>query len=465
MAVQPVQIFVDSVLYFVHLKEKRRRGKHERKKGRSVFRVTLVLMKLQSILFYRDSFLHSNISNRNSIKAEVQLADPIDPVLFEDAVKTTMKRYPYYCVTLGSENGEYFFTENNRPVVILNSLASVTFNTEETNMHFVSFGYQDDWIAVNIFHGLTDGAGVYELLRTLLYYYCGARYGIAEDPGNVRLYGQPVSEEELYDPYADLPIKPLRPKPLPGPAVNIMQAIPEADRTPTAFHISVPERLFVEFCVKQDSTPGTMVCLLLCRIIQKLFPDAPEDIRFLLCTNDRKTLNAPKSCLNLVGTLPLDLKREMRGWTLTRQATVFRGMVFAEQYETNALNRAIAMKQLCETIRSLPDDHSRAEFAQNAIRGIAHSACGMVSYVGKSSFPNADPYIRDFRSLTGGSAALGVQIAVAAGFFKFDLIQSFRDDRYVRAFQEELRSYGIPSELVDTAAVDVSKAAFPWLTE
>ena len=152
-----------------------------------MFRVTLVLMKLQSILFYRDSFLHSNISNRNSIKAEVQLADPIDPVLFEDAVKTTMKRYPYYCMTLGSENGEYFFTENNRPVVILNSLASVTFNTEETNMHFVSFGYQDDWIAVNIFHGLTDGAGVYELLRTLLYYYCGARYGIAEDPGNVRL--------------------------------------------------------------------------------------------------------------------------------------------------------------------------------------------------------------------------------------------------------------------------------------
>ena len=208
-----------------------------------------------------------------------------------------------------------------------------------------------------------------------------------------------------------------------------------------------------------------MVCLLLCRIIQKLFPDAPEAIRFLLCTNDRKTLNAPKSCLNLVGTLPLELKREMRGWTLTRQATVFRGMVFAEQHEANALDRAIAMKQLCETIRSLPDDHSRAEFAQNAIRGIAHSACGMVSYVGKSSFPNADPYIRDFRSLAGGSAALGVQIAVAGGFFKFDLIQSFRDDRYVRAFQEELHSYGIPSELVDTAAVDVSKAAFPWLTE
>ena len=70
-------------------------------------------MKLQSILFYRDSFLHSNISNRNSIKAEVQLADPIDPVLFEDAVKTTMKRYPYYCVTLGSENGEYPIQSRN----------------------------------------------------------------------------------------------------------------------------------------------------------------------------------------------------------------------------------------------------------------------------------------------------------------------------------------------------------------
>lgn len=422
-------------------------------------------MKLKSCLLYRDFFLHSNESNRNSMKIEVQLADAIDGVLFKDAVRKTMKRYPYYCVTLGYEEGEYFFAENDRPVVILNSLASPTFNTEETNMHFISFGYKDDWIVINMFHILTDGTGLYSVLRTLLYYYCGERYGVSEEPKNVRLLGQPVSEVEWYDPYQTLKPVPLNPKPMPGPAVNIRKGIPEEDRTSALFHLLVPEKEFMDFCVRHDSTPATMICLLLCRIIHRMFPDAQEAIRFLLCTNDRKFLNAEQSCFNMVGTIPLELKPEMYDWSLTRQATVFRGMVFAETFEKNALVRANETKMLCETIKAIEGEQQRAAFVQQAIGGIVHSICGMVSYVGKSAFPNADPYIRDVRSFAESAAGLGVQLAAFNGSFMLEMIQQFQDDRYIQALRKELEKYGIPTKLCGTFDVSISKANLPWLQD
>ena len=55
------------------------------------------------------------------------------------AVDSTMKRYPYFCVELQKKEEQYIFAENHRPVVI---------------------------------------TGAYEVLRTLLYYYCSERYQI-----------------------------------------------------------------------------------------------------------------------------------------------------------------------------------------------------------------------------------------------------------------------------------------------
>ena len=109
-------------------------------------------MDLKSLLFYRDFYIHDNGNNKCSFKAEIQLDEPIDSAIFEESVTMAMKRYPYYCVTLGEEDGEYYFKENNRPIVIVNSLTAIKLNSEESNGHFISFGYQDDRFAFNVFH-------------------------------------------------------------------------------------------------------------------------------------------------------------------------------------------------------------------------------------------------------------------------------------------------------------------------
>lgn len=60
---------------------------------------------------------------------------------------------------------------------------------------------------LDVFHGMTDGTGAYEILRTLLYYYCSERYQAAPGGEGIRLTGDEIPMEEWADPVrdADLP--------------------------------------------------------------------------------------------------------------------------------------------------------------------------------------------------------------------------------------------------------------------
>ena len=270
----------------------------------------------------------------------------------------------------------------------------------------------------------------------------------------MRLAGDEIREDEWYDPYEGLDSKAPGEPSLPKKAVNILQAIDPNDRISTVHHLSIPEKEFLDFCVERDSTPGTMMGLLLSRVIDKMYPGSKEEIRFMLCTNDRRFLGAPETCLNMVGMVPLE-----------KQATSFRGMVFANTYEENIMRNAVDIKMLCEAIRRINSNKERKDFVHGALSGIVDSACGMISYVGKSRFPNAERHIKDIRTIAEGPSPLGVEIAVANGCFKIDFLQKFKSTCYVEALQDELRSFGIGSELIDSFGLNAPEVELPWLED
>ena len=101
--------------------------------------------------------------------------------------------------------------KNRRPVVITHSLHGVDLNSPESNYHMIAFCWQDNWIILDVFHGMTDGTGAYEIVRTLLYYYCSGRYNVTLNDSGIRLAGDEISQEEWIDPVAgrtDLPTTP-----------------------------------------------------------------------------------------------------------------------------------------------------------------------------------------------------------------------------------------------------------------
>ena len=136
------------------------------------------------------------------IRIRIRMRDLIDFESLNYAVDMTMQRYPYFCVELQKKDGQYIFMDNHRPVVISHSLHGVPLNSQDSNFHMIAFCYLDNWIILDVFHGLTDGTGAYEVIRTLLYYYCSKRYGVGLNDEGIRLVGDDISLEEWDDPVA-----------------------------------------------------------------------------------------------------------------------------------------------------------------------------------------------------------------------------------------------------------------------
>ena len=406
----------------------------------------------------------SSKENPNEIRIRIRMRDLIDPSALRYAVTTTMRRYPYFCVELQKKDGQYVFVDNNRPIVISNSLHGVDLNAEESNYHMIAFAYQDNWIILDVFHGLTDGTGAYEIIRTLLYYYCSERYGIKLNEEGIRLVGDMITQEEWEDPIelaSDLPT-PVRSE-LPKALSIIENAELQIDTVKTVYSISIKESEFVRFSMDNDGSPGTITALLLSRAIAKLFPDANDPIRIALCVNQRKALQKPKAHQSLVGGAMLEYKELLRDWPLERQATAYRGMVFVQTMDERVLAAANGMKIVTQMLLSKETDQERLGIAAHFGKSAEQILTATVSYVGKANYKEAEKYIRDFRTWTGATGKYPlIEIAAVNGRFTLDIIQPFSSPLIVNAFSKELEDNGITYDLQDVTILDVPNIQLPW---
>ena len=400
----------------------------------------------------------------NEIRIRIRMRDLIAPDALRHAVDTTMERYPYFCVELQKKDGQYIFAENHRPVVITNSLHGVALNSEASNFHMIAFCWEDNWIILDVFHGMTDGTGAYEVVRTLLYYYCSERYNVKLNDEGIRLAGDEISEEEWSDPVVnrtDLPIPP-RTGLSNAFSLSASAGLGKDDRH-TVFSIAISESEFMRFNMDNDGSPGTMVSLLLSRAIAKLFPTAENAIRIALCVNQRKALNAPLAHQSLVGGVMLEYKEKMRDWPLDRQATAYRGMVFAQSQEESVLMGVASTSGICRMILSKDSDQERQGIAGYINNLASRIVTATVSYVGKANYREAEKYIRDFRLWTSPSSnGLLIEISAVNGRFTLDFIQQFSSPIYVNAFLKELEENGIVYDLQDVNELELPNIKLPW---
>lgn len=399
------------------------------------------------------------------IRIRIRMRDLVDPDCMRYAVDTTMTRYPYLCVELKTgEGNRWEYADNDRPVVITHSLSGVELNSEASNYHLISFSYQDNWIIMDVSHALTDGTGAYEVVRTFLYYYCSQRYGVTISDDGVRLAGDVITEEEWDDPTekaTDLPTPPRMEMP---PSLNPVTAAQlENDTEKTVYSIAIDEKEFMRFNIQNDGSPATMIALLLSRAVARLYPDRKDVIRVTLALNQRGALGTPKAHQSLVGGVFLEYKDALKDWPIERQATAYRGMVFAQTIREKDLAGVASMKGVNQMLMSKESDQERVGIA-NAIGDMTNRlVTSTVSYVGKAGFQDSEDYIRDFRLWTSSTGtSLLLEISAVGGRFTIDFHQPFSSPLYVNAFLAELEDNGIKYDLQDVMKLELSNIRYPW---
>ncbi len=405
----------------------------------------------------------SNWGHCNVIRMRIRMRDLVEADSMRYAVDLTMSRYPYFCVEL-KKDGEYYLAQNERPIVVTHSLSGVKLNTADSNYHLVSFSYFDNWIIMDISHAITDGTGAYEVIRTFLYYYVSERYGVKLAEEGIRLAGDVVAEEEWRDPVLQVTDLPASAGQQMSKAVNLVKAAGlEEDHQPTVYSIAISENEFMRFNVENDGSPATMVALFLSRAIHRLFPENPDAIRITTAVNQRPALKAPLAHQNLVGGAFLEYKEKMWAWPLDRQATAYRGMIFAQTLEETVLAGLASQNGITQMILSRPSDQERIAAAEMIDEMTNNLITATVSYVGKANYREAEKYIRDFRLWTccTGESVL-IEISAVNGKFTLDFTQPFADPLFVNAFLKELDENGITYDLQDVMRLEIPDVKLPW---
>ena len=396
-----------------------------------------------------------------AVRLIVKLSDPIESAILSHALNQTQKRFPFLSVRLRRDDINLFYEENPAPVVLLNTDERLSLNSEQTNYHVWAVCYKDDRIFLDIYHGISDGTGMYMLLSTLLYYYCAERYGVKDHSG-VRTLIDPIEPEESMDPQDFLPrLDPSEmPRPKTSPAFSLIEDGGMTKSVPNVWDIEIPEDAFLRFTSANDASPGTMVSLLIAQAIDELFPERGKPLTSSYIINGRPMLHAPETHHNCVNTVFFNYSDRIKAMPFDRQCTVYRGITFVQSDELRVLGAMTVGANRNRMVLGMAPTYEARKYAfGQMLDGGRKLFSYMVSYVGKWRFEAVEPYILEFWTHVPVANDFLVEIAAVNSRIFLTIHQNFSEDSVVQGFLNQLGKNAIPYQVKRTMKNDA--AAFP----
>ena len=425
-----------------------------------------------------------------TVRMTLKMRDAVDGDLLRQSVESTRQRYPYYQVKLGirrdAEGTEYFvYEDNSEPWVTSEGEEPVRLIGPKSNYHLLAFCYWDDCIALDFFHCLTDGTGAYNILRTLLYEYSRRRYDATlsrerislpkgvhveriltpEGMGmaNIRVAGDIIGPDEWKDPAAQTKPDHLDPLPLPERqrCINLLtQAKTVVNEAVETVNILVEEQEMMKYVSSGDTSPATLVSLLLTRAIAHLHPGFTEGVPMVaLAINQRPALGCPQACQTLASALRLPLSEEMRGKDLETQQIIFRGMVALQSNDDNVIENFWQTQNTQDMFEKIPTLEGRHQAMAKAFSVASSAATACVSYVGKANLGAAEKYVSEMYTEAYTPYALTIEMSAVGGMFCISLMQRFADDTYLDAFLDELHRIGLTYRIATRHPMTVAPIA------
>ena len=209
-----------------------------------------------------------------------------------------------------------------------------------------------------------------------------------------------------------------------------------------------------------DTSPATLVSLLLTRAIARLHPDVAEGVPMVaLAINQRPALGCPQAGQTMAGSLRLTLNDEMRGMDLELQQTIFRGMVVLQSNEDNVIEGFWQTQNTQDMFEKVPTLDGRHQAMAKAFSVALSAASACVSYVGKANLGAAEQYVSEMYTEVYTPYALTIEMSAVNGTFCISLMQRFADDTYLDAFLDELRQIGISYRIATRHPVTVAPIA------
>jgi len=141
------------------------------------------------------------VTTQSLFRLTAEMAEYVDDECLLDALNYILPRFPSFRVVLRGGLFRHFFDYNNLSPVVRpdNGILFQKINFFTNNYYLFRVSYYKNKINVDYFHGLCDGAGAMEFLKSLVYRYVIERGATPPPPSGIKIAGEPVPEGELED--------------------------------------------------------------------------------------------------------------------------------------------------------------------------------------------------------------------------------------------------------------------------
>lgn len=363
--------------------------------------------------------------------------------ILNQALAETMKRYPYLNTRLVELDGDFYIVRNELRLTARKTKRLASLGHISCGYHLVDITYYEKTIYISWHHALCDGKGIKPFAESLIYYYCKLRYGSRAGSEGIRLSDSGLLPDETVDPnFKSYPYDES------GEPVNVSRdgyAIPEnvieEHDTDYRYSIQIPAASFIKVCKANHATPVILTSLLVSAGIAELYPDFDKPINANIAVDIREALDVPNTFKNCVRSMPLPFEREFLNLPLAEQAKKQRALLNAQKDRENCRRIADASLGMYERLDSLPDYESK-QGMMDFFNGMLINTY-MISYLGKMTLNENAQYVDAVCFYNSGAAGLGVTMLCCGSKFCLNFKQSFKDDKYVKAFCAGLERCGI----------------------
>ena len=366
-------------------------------------------------------FVHSNGNETLTIVLRVALTEEINTAHMQTALEKAAQRYPnFHSVLASGGKGLVYELSNDKPV-LQDGDKKRKLASDELHGFPYCVSCEGNMLKLSVHHGITDGYGATEFIKTLLYYYlkeCGKPVTADE---NIRLLEAPydeAAEEELsHLKYYDKDFKQEQPQFGEVKLFSLKQA--------------------AGFARQCGSSVTALINAVMCKAFQTAYDLEGKLLINSITSNFRRLL--PSDTLhNFSGWFLSFYTPEMHGMSLAQTAAVMKGVITRNNTKQNAVKVLSERTAKGLKYREMPFDEIFADKPGNMMekKAVRQSLGGLITNVGALGVTESmQPWIEDMELyIPAITAPIVFGINSVGDALTVSVVQSFEDEDIVKAF-------------------------------
>ena len=423
-------------------------------------------MKLERISTANETFYYGFSGKKTTdIRVDVKLDHEVDEKALDLAVKNIVIRYPHLRKKLMVKGGNIFYAENEEePAAYQWKPEKCYLGTEETRYFLFRVVYRANEIIFSIHHGVTDGKGVMQIMKTLLSDY--VRYRSGEKSQEQCEAPAPEVIEDVYEKYGNMEQKPFYVYKNNGAFVIPEPYYSDEDTSCRRLKITCSIKDLLKVSKRSQSTPVPVLAAIVSEAVEALYEVGEQSITGYIPVNLRPMFQSETLCNSSIAiTLPYAPKLKEKDMDL--KCTVLRGIMDLQIQKENfvyRMGRQIEMGRQREALE-MPAEMKQKVYVDRLTKGSRSLYTYLLTYVGEFIVPEeAASMVKDlYFSLPAYLVPLSIFASADKDVMILSCTQNFKTDAVVKKIVEIMRGKGIQASFEDLGEMQTESLGFAKL--